>query len=231
LLVDRIGFMKRPRRRRQITEVMIEIGHALEKPRPGRRAETKRRIDQNGTHGWRVASPIQEHLLPGAIFSATNTKVPDRRKIGWPESIILRHAGHEIFRQIHGIVAARSPMRLRLAVPDIALHPGKLFLLLEQRLPGERNQQVAINLPIDERETAIAVIIRVHESDLVHDNVRIEARIVRGFEQEPQHALHIVGVTRTRGDDVRHFILAQAVSRGVTDGAVVRDTRETDNLF
>ena len=45
LLVDRIYFGKWPLRRRQIAQIMIEVGHALKEPRFGRRAETERRID------------------------------------------------------------------------------------------------------------------------------------------------------------------------------------------
>ena len=41
-------------------------------------------------------------------------------------------------------------MRLWVAADHVALHPGELFFLLEQRLFGERNQQVTINLSIDE---------------------------------------------------------------------------------
>src|SRR6266576_4332833 len=121
LLIDRVRVGKRPRRRWQIAEIMIEIGHALQKPRPCWRAETQRRIDQYRAHRWRVASPIQQHLLSRVVFSAPDTEIPNRRKIGRPKRVILRHAGHEIFREIHGVIATRSPLWLWLAARDIAL--------------------------------------------------------------------------------------------------------------
>ena len=122
-------------------------------------------------------------------------------------------------------------MWLRLAVRDVTLHPGELLFLFEQRLLRQRNQEITINLPIHERETAIAVVVCVHQPDLVHDDVRIEARVVRGFKQEPQHVLQVVCLPRSASHDVRHLVLAQTVSRSVTDGAVVRDSCETDNFF
>jgi hypothetical protein len=120
---------------------------------------------------------------------------------------------------------------LWLAASDVAFHPGELFFLLEQRLFGEWNQQVTINLPVDKREAAIAVIVRTHEANFVHDDVRIKARIVCCFEQEAQHALRVVGMARPRNDDMRYFIFGKSVGGSVTDGAVVRDSRETDDLF
>ena len=122
-------------------------------------------------------------------------------------------------------------MWLRFAVRDITLHPSELLFLFEQRLLRQRNQEITINLPIHERETAIAVVVCVHQPDLVHDDVRIEARVLRGFKQKPQHFLQVVRLPRSAGYDVRHLVLAQTVRRSVTDGAVVRDSRETDNFF
>jgi hypothetical protein len=64
---------------------MIEIGHALQKPRLRGRAKTQRGIYKNGAHRGRIASPVQQHLLSRIIFSTANSKVPDRRKMGWPK--------------------------------------------------------------------------------------------------------------------------------------------------
>ena len=122
-------------------------------------------------------------------------------------------------------------MWLWLAIRDVAFHPGELFLLLEQCLFSIWNQQVPVNLSVDEREAAIAIIVGAHQANFVHDNVRIEARIVCCFKQKAEHALQIIGVARPRDDDVRNFVLAQTVGRGVADCAVVRDPRESDDLF
>ena len=54
---------------------------------------------------------------------------------------------------------------------------------------------------------------------------------MRSFKQEPQHALHIVGVTRARDDDMRHFVLTQTIGRRVADGAVVGDSLEPNDFF
>src|SRR5206468_5038048 len=56
--------------------------------------------------------------------------------------------------------------RLWVVADHVAFHPGELFFLSKQRLFGERNQQVTVNLPIDERETAIPVIVGAHQPDL-----------------------------------------------------------------
>src|SRR6266480_1063749 len=50
--------------------------------------------------------------------------------------------------QIDGIVAARSPIRLWMAARDVAVHPGELFFLLEERLLREWDQHIMVNLPI-----------------------------------------------------------------------------------
>ena len=54
---------------------------------------------------------------------------------------------------------------------------------------------------------------------------------MRGLKQEPQHALHIVGVSRACNDNVWHFVLAQTVGRGMADRAVISDPRKADHLF
>src|SRR5436309_3293809 len=59
LLVDWICFSKGPLGRRRIAWITIEIGHALEKPRPWWCAKTERRIDQNRAHRRCVAGPVE----------------------------------------------------------------------------------------------------------------------------------------------------------------------------
>jgi len=135
------------------------------------------------------------------------------------------------FVRFMAIIASRPPVWLWPSAGDVAFHPGELFFLLEQRLFGEWNQQVTINLPVDEREAAIAIIVRAHQADFVHDDVRIKARIVCCFEQKAQHALDIVRMARPRDDNVRHFIFFQSVRRSMAHCAVVRDSCKADDLF
>ena len=54
---------------------------------------------------------------------------------------------------------------------------------------------------------------------------------MRGLKQKPQHGLHIVRVSRTRDDNVRHFVLTQAIGRRVAHCAVVRDALKPHHFF
>ena len=229
--IDRVRVVKRPGGWGKIAEVTIDIGHAAEEPRARGRAEAERGVDQNGAHGGRVAGPVEQHLFARVIFSAADSEIPDGRKIGRAHRAVLFHSRHEIFGQVHGVVAARTPIRFGGAVVDELLHPGELLLLLKQRFARERDEQVAVNLAVDEGEAAVAVVVRVDEPDLVHDRVGIETRIVRRLEEEAQHRLHVKGVRGRGDDDAWRFIFTQPIRGGVADGAVVRDAREPDRFL
>jgi hypothetical protein len=95
-------------------------------------------------------------------------------KSACPVVFIHRHRGHEILGEVHGIIAARPPIR-----PPRAIHPLELPLLFAQRLARERNDDEAIELLIDETQLHVAL-------NLGEQGGRIEARVLSAGGQEAQ---------------------------------------------
>src|ERR1044071_162338 len=107
-----------------------------------------------------VTREIHQHALVGLVFF----KIPNRRHIRGAYAVIHGPVEQEIFRQIHGIIAAAAPERELLVVNPLELpFPLKQALLLR-----DRNQKVAIYELIEKRQI-------IDERDLAHDLIRIEA--------------------------------------------------------
>src|SRR5262249_23950687 len=152
-------------------------------------------------------------------FPLTRFEVPHGREIGLAGRIINRHRGHEILGEIHGIVAAFAPWG-----PSVAIHPRELTFLLPQRPPGEGDDKVAVNLPIDERKLGDLV-------NLGENSVGVEARVLPDIDEKPQEPLHVGRVRRRGGDHVRRFVRLAAPGTGVADRTVVGHTREANDTL
>src|SRR5262245_11381152 len=186
----------------------------MKKPVVRARAESERGINEHGAHGWRVAAPVEEKAFP-----LTRFEVPHGWEVGLAGRIINRHRGHEILGEIHGIVAAFAPCG-----PSVAIHPRELTLLPLERPPGEGDDKVAVNLPINERKPVDLV-------NLAENSVGVEARVLPDIDEKPQEPLHVGRVRRRGGDHVRRFVRLAAPGAGVADRTVVGHTREANDAL
>ena len=89
-----------------------------------------------------------------------------------------------------GIIAPPAPQRELLVI-----HPLELRFAFEQTLFGDRNQHVAINQSIQQRQI-------INQRDFAHDLIGVEARILRAIDEETKHALEIQRMARRRGGRV-----------------------------
>jgi len=107
--------------------------------------------------------PIQQHLFPRVIFSLADAEVPDGRKIRRPNvlssgMLVMKYFVDSWHRRGRGPNPALDGAR------DVALHPGELFFLLEQRLLREWDQHIMVNLPID-NESPPFQVVRADQTD------------------------------------------------------------------
>src|SRR5258707_10984074 len=104
------------------------------------------------------------------------------------------------------------------------IDPLKLLLAFEQALLRDRDQQIAINKLVENRQI-------VNQRDLAHNLVRVKTRILCAIDDEAEKRLEVERVIRSGRHKHRIIVDALAVAGSVARSAVIGDAREADNFF
>jgi hypothetical protein len=175
---------------------------------------------EGGIHDHRVgvvavAGVVHAVSLVPDVF----LQVPQRRHVGRAEGVVHRGADHEVLGEIHGVVAAASP------VGKIgAVDPGELRLPFEQPLLGDGNDEKAVEQLVDDVEIGDAV-------DFGHQDVGVEARVLGAVDEIAEEAFDVGGMAGAADHENRVGIRRRPVAGGVADGAVVGDAGEADGFL
>ena len=98
--------------------------------------------------------------------------VPNRHHVRVADGVVHRQLQHAEFHGVERIDPPWSPARTR-------VHPDKLLLLLHERFPGLRDDDVAIQYSLNKRKFMVVI-------DLLKEAICVEPWIARAGIEEAQ---------------------------------------------